>query len=329
MIQPITTALPRGFLMKDLLWYSILVSGAFSILSFSGCEDLPTFDYKREPVVEAVLEVGQPIRGIQLAWTQALLDTFKARSTDLTESDATVSIKEDSIDLGEFRFDTTQSRRGWYAVDSSYKVKLATTYRLTITLKNTEQGSTPTIIQGTTTTPSFVPNWIDSPPSELQFPPNDSLFSSDKQIRISWESNGSGGITYFFRLTCLDTLGYGKYLSPETADTNERVLNILPEELRNRFARQLRDSTEHTRWGQLLSAQTPVVWFAFKWFGSHDVSIILADKNFRDWLSLIKRGGRRVNYNDRLGSVSNAIGFFGSYSTVSAQTFLRKPITIP
>lgn len=275
----------------------IYIFALFVFLAACG-DDIPT-DYKPEYVLEAILLVGEPIQNITVLQTQPITAKYNQYKASIKDADVKI-IGDGQIFQLVFNFDTLKP--GYFYPDRNYIIKPATEYRIEVRLKDG------TLLSGTTTTPTEIA-WQTRIKKILQYPKDTiNLPQSDS---ISW-TRAAGYDYYIIAITCLDTLEYGKYLSPPTTEKNRRVYNPFINE--NRYK-------EQSGSGLLPTTKTRVVWSAFKWFGLHEVAIMAADWNLVRWY-LQNVGVNAVN--PLLGSVEGGIGVFGSAYAIRDTFFLQK-----
>jgi len=286
--------------------FNILVS--ISIVTFilvfvSSCEDAPPSDYIPQKYVEAYLTVGEPIRGIKLYTTQPTTSPYKASEALVRDAKVQIISANDTFNL-VFR---DSSDIGYFYPDTNYKVKPKTNYHLKITLNNGK------IITGDDVTPSEI-NWVKLPKDYYYFP-KDSLNppeGSDSLI-ISWTKEPTTPL-YIISVLCLDSLDYGKYLTPPSTETNRRCYNIFYRENEEPYR-------EMSSMNMIFNTQTPVVWMAFKWFGKQRISIFAPSQNYSKWFL---NAMFSQNHDPNMNSVNNAIGVFGSVSVARKESFLIK-----
>jgi hypothetical protein len=150
----------------------------------------------------------------------------------------------------------------------------------------------------------------------LQYPQDTTQLFSPDSLRIAWTPGNSP--EYIIRVTALDTLGYGSYLSPPTGEINERTNNLPFEDPGDpQFYTRI-------RWGFIQVSQAPTVWAAFRWYGKNEVAILAADKPLLDWFKATQWGGRSVEYRDQYSNVQGGLGVFGSASVAAKEVFLQK-----
>lgn len=284
----------------------------FSIVLLAGlaaCEDPVPNDYIPRYSVEAFLLVGQPVENIRLFRTQNVADTFASSTAFIKDADVRILAGDDTLRL-DYR--ATENGGEYYLPvgDTLYRVQPNTTYRLQIRVGASD------LITGVTVTPARI-SYIKHVPDTLQYPKDTVNLTTDAKLRVSWTP--APGITeYILRVQALDTLGYGEYLTPPTAEKNRRIYRFWEEN-----APKYEDVN---RWGFVPATDIPGSWNAFKWFGLQDVTIFAPDPNFLKWFKQVKFGGSSPSYNRLLGSVegSDAIGVFASASIAADTVFVLK-----
>lgn len=199
-------------------------------------------------------------------------------------------------------------RGGFYEVaDTSFRVKHETTYRIEVRARGK-------VVTATAQTPKAF-NWVISPKPILLYPGRSNETKQFDSLRVSW--TGQEGIgRYVVGIECLDTVNYGSYLTPATADTNRRIRE-------EEFDDGTLISSERTRYGFSFVSNTPVVWIAFKWFGVHRIHVYTGDEAFQAWFSMVGFG-RRSSYDYRLSNVEGGLGVFAGASEITAPIFLLK-----
>ncbi|MFP4527759.1 MAG: DUF4249 family protein [Candidatus Kapaibacterium sp.] len=278
----------------------ILIAAIILSVVIYGCEDPVPTNYKEEYVVEALLFVGEPIEDIKVLRTLPIMQEFNYDSSIVR--DAVVRIMgEDRV--FELEIDTSVS--GYYFADKSYKIKANTEYRLECVLPNGET------VTGKTITPA-PSEWIKPPPPMIQFPIDTSNFATPDSLYIEWKKM-PGYSFYALRINNLDSLEYGIYLDNVPDDELNRRVHGPPRG--DRFFR------ETATWLLAPTSKTPVIWTIFKWFGPHEVSVMVPDYNFIEWFLQYSTGSQ---YNDLLGSIEGGKGVFGSASIIRDSTFLLK-----
>lgn len=270
-----------------------------------GCEDPVPTDYEQEIVVEGFVFVGQPIEGIRVMKTLPISDTF--RFVDAAIRDAQVRIIADGVPLSvEY---VPDSLGGTYRVaDRSYRAVSGATYDIEV------------VALGKKLTASTVPpdtlSWVQAPKDTLQYPGRLFELTRNDSLDVSW-TPVTGVSQYIVAVECMDTLGYGVYLDPQTADTNRRIRD------QDRFDTGTLIASERVRFGFSLLARAPTVWSVFKWFGKQEIRVYAGDRAFEEWFRMVGFG-RRSSYDYRLSNVKGGLGTWGSASTISKSTFLKK-----
>lgn len=287
--------------MKKLFIINITI--LLGMLIFS-CEDPIPSDYIEQNILEAYLIVNEPIRGLRLMRTLPVSDTFLLEKSLISDAQVIIREGENSLNLSYSPYDSEIP--GYYYADTSYKVKSETEYKLEITLADGSK------IFGSTFTPpqtqliKSVPDFIYFPQDTIKLPVNDSL-------EVEWQSVPSFGV-YGLSIRCLDTLEYGKYLSPQR-----------PEELNRRILKpwsENNDFYENTRWYPVPNTKSPVVWTAFKYYGLHEMAVYVPDFNFLRWFL---QNATRGAADELLNSIEgNGFGCFGSISVVRDTAFIVK-----
>lgn len=300
------STLPRSMwraTRKGLLWL-ILCLGLVT------CGDPVIQDYKEDIAVQALLVVGEPIRGIMLSKTANIQDTFKLSAQAIKDADVRISVGTKEYRLS-FNADTTTG--GTYQWnDSTLKVLPDTVYSLQIRLANGQR------ISATTRTPRQI-RWLSGkePKPFIQYP-KDTLNPppAPDSMRIAWEAVPGVNDNYLIGILCLDTVGYGKYLQPSDTSKNRRIFSL--------FANNLPRYPDVLRLGYVTTTNVPTVWSAFKWFGLNEVQIYAPDANWFNWYRQTYFQGQSPRYNPLLGSVEGAYGVFGSASIARKRVFVLK-----
>ncbi len=283
----------------------ILIALIVALYIFTACEDLPPDTYLPQVYVETYLIVDKPIENVKLMFTQALTDTFRYENSFIRDADVLIHYNNKTLKL----VCDASGIDGYYYPDKSIKVLPETEYRLEVKLKS---GS---IIKAKTFTPRRF-KWTVPPTPTLQYP-KDTLKLSDSPdtLKIAWE-RVPNTIYYFIRIACMDTLLYGKYLTPPTKDSNRRVYKP--------YANTESPSYNRTQiWGFVPLNEAPVVWTFFKWYGKQKISVLAPDFNFLKWsLQYFQMG----QYDPLLGNIEGeGIGIFGSASEIDFDSFLYFP----
>ncbi|MBU3742126.1 MAG: DUF4249 family protein [Candidatus Kapabacteria bacterium] len=285
--------------MKQLLRPLTLL---FLALVTIGCEDPVPTDYKPEVVVQAFLIVDQPIKDVQVYWSQPMTDSFSYQRATIRDAEVWVVEGAARYPL-RYVGDTTGGH--YEAADSAVRIRPLTTYRVEVRVGQA-------FVVGTTTTPDRIA-WIKDLPPELDYPGRENELLPVDSLKVRW-TIPAPGMEYVLRMTCLDTLNYGTYLTPPTDETNGRIRD-----------KELVDENEPL--GRLpvrlAFVQAPDVfsWAAFKYFGMHEFSVYAGDRNFVNWFKQITFTRQ---YNELLNSVTGGIGVVGSASVVHDTVFVRR-----
>lgn len=281
----------------------ILIIAAFTVL-FTSCEDPAPFDYQEEHYVEAYLVVDKPIDHVKLFRTIPLDEVYSEENAIIKDAKVTIYEGDKELDL-QYK---NEPSPGYYYNDD-YNVKPETYYYLKI------ETTTGEIYTDTTKTPARF-DW-KKPPVETVYYPKDTLNlpEAPDSTRLHWEQSGN---IYFYiiNVKCLDTLNYGKYLDPPTDELNKRV--YLPFDDVNILYR------DRTTLNLVANTTSPIVWFAFRWFGPHEVTIQAPDPNFLQWYIQYLTPAGDV-YIPNLNTITGgAFGVFGSVAEIKTNMFISK-----
>lgn len=277
-------------------------------VAMGGCEDTPPNEYVPQYVVETYLIVDQPMQGISLTRSQPLTDTFRVANGLVTDADVSLVADGRTYPL-QYRAEGGQG--GYFYPDTSELVKPNTLYKLEIRTKDGGH------ITAQTLTPGRV-EWTKAPLDTITIPEkgNPAYLKPPDSLDLAW-TPVPGVNEYLIRVTALDTLDYGKYLTPPTPELNRRVNPDFDE-----FEPPTRQA-EKTRWGFVTSTKTPIVWAVFKWFGPQDVVLYAADAAFVRWFKMTQWTGN-AQYDPLLGNVrGDGIGVFGSASVTRKKVFMK------
>lgn len=292
---------------------SLLLLVAVLTLALTSCEDpVPLDDYNPRKVVESYIIVGEPIHDLAISKTQPLNTTFSATFSRKEGADLVKSFIIEELNTGGVVVNSLQMERDtanlWYSIDQTYLVKPSTRYKMRVSFQDGDSavGETTTPGQITWNESQRVRRFIQFPIDTLKAPSTDTL---------SWNAV-PGGSFYMIGIRCLDTLEYGKYLTPATDEMNRRIARSYRG---NNFFREISFNA------LIANTRSSVVWGAFKWFGRQEVAMYAPDFNMIRWF-LANRGSR--DYNPLLGSLKanneNTFGFFTSASVVRDTVFLLK-----
>ena len=279
----------------------ITVLALFAIV---GCEDpLPEDVYIPELVVEGFVIADRPLNGIRVFRTLPITDTF--RLVDAVLPDADVMVTENGTPI-PVRFVADERGGSFEAVDTAYRVKYETEYKIVVSAIGKTASAT------AQTLGRF--NWIAPPRDTLQYPGAERETERFDSLDVSWESQSIG--IYVVAMECLDTTGYGEYLTPPTSDTNRRIRDEEPDQ-------NLLINNEMARYGASFFTSTPVVWSIFRWFGPHRIHVYAGDGAFQEWFQQVGFGGRST-YDYRLSNIEGGLGVWAGASEVTSPIFLLK-----
>lgn len=272
-------------------------------LGLSSCVDNNLAEYKPETVVEAYLIVNESIENIRVMKTQPLNASFNFDDYDV--KNATVQIIGDGQTF-DLQYDN-ENNTGYFYADKEYKVKPNVEYSLNIKMPDG------TIITGKTMTPAQT-KWNKKLPSKMQFPV-DSTNQVGKDF-LSWDKANMAS-NYYLTVACMDTLEYGKYLDPPTDEKNRRTCTIA-----NKFGKNSKkDFNEYVTTVFLRSNAAPVIWSLFRWYGKHALSVYALDDKMMKWML---QNHNQKDLDERLSTIDNAIGCFGSASVIRDTVFIIK-----
>jgi hypothetical protein len=285
--------------MKNLTFKISLLLLSLSVLFINYCEDPVPTDFKEEIIVEAYLLVGQPIENILIRRTIPISDSIEYAKSIIRDAKVKIIGNNREFNL-TIDNDTTL---GYYFSDKTYLVKENTKYNLEIEFAD---GS---IVKAETTTP-LPTEWIKKSNGTLQYPLDSiKLPASDT---IAWIPI-DGQSFYMLSVKCLDTLEYGKYLTPPTEEKNRRPFRPFGGN---------NEIKELTNFAFIPNTKTTVVWNTFRFFGKHEVAIYTVDWNMTRWFIQVQASR---DYSPLLGSIEGkAIGVFGSAAGIKDTFMLLK-----
>ena len=276
----------------------LIVTVAFGLNS---CEDDVLKDYVPRNMVEAYLIVDQPIENIKVLKSQPVFGKFDYSKALIR--DAKVFIKGDGQVIA-LTIDA-EGNTGYYDPAKSYLIKPNTEYKLEIEL------SDGTYMTANTTTPGRTA-WSFPVKDDIQYPTDTLKLKASEMIK--WE-RVPGVDFYIGNIKCLDTLNYGMYLNPATNELNRRCYNYTTSNADGEEFKEISMSVF------LANNESSVVWNAFKWFGKHSVTIYAPDDNMIRWFI---QSYQMREFDERLNSINNGYGCFGSASMVTDTFFLKK-----
>ncbi|MCX6155020.1 MAG: DUF4249 family protein [Candidatus Kapabacteria bacterium] len=295
----------KNYITQNFRTLSIFVVPFVMILTLlTSCGDAPTTGYIPRNYVEANLIVGMPVQKVVLMHSIAMNDSLDNSKGQIKDADVRI-ISENK----EYKLIYQDKPMGYFYPDTNYKVKPNTNYKLSIILKDG------TSISAETTSPEQV-SWVNGPKKWIYYPKDSLNLPTDPSYSISW-TNIPNVNYYLLKVTCLDTIEYGKYLEPVTQEKNRR---------NNQNFEPVDASTYHdlTRWGgPIPNPNAPLVWMSLKWYGKHRVTIIAPDENLLKWYLQFQRNG---DYDSHYSNIKNGIGTFCSSSEVYGDFFILKNI---
>lgn len=288
---------------------SILKIPTFALLLFAlaSCEDLPPTEYTQEYVVEGYLFVNQPITNIIISHSLPTTDTFKYENSIVNDASVEITGNGETFVL---QYRPTARGGEYFFPDTTKLIKEKTLYELRVTTKD---GRT---LTAKTTTPEQI-SWISGKEPRLvyQYPSDTLNLPSPDSLKFEW-TKAEGILEYLISLQALDTIEYGKYLTPPTPELNRRMVRFYDEPDTPHYK-------ETTMYGFLQANSSKVVWNAFRWFGRYQLSIYAADDNFIRWSKSRWVGNQ---YDPNLGSITGGIGVFASASVATQSIFLLKNV---
>lgn len=290
--------------------YNMNIKALFAALSLviilAACEDEPPNAYEPEPFIEGYMLVNEPIHGIRVFVSQPLDQAFSYTTGIVPDADVKVIGGGETYQLDYREVDGVGE---YYYPDTTVTTKEMTEYRLEVTLNDG------TFLTGTTTTPKAI-TWTIEPKATLQYPADTVNLPTPDSLEIAWTPGNNS--EWLIAVFSLDTLGYGKYLTPPTDEVNDRTNNLdffedpeIPQYYSN------------VRWGFLQSTRVPTVWTAFRWYGRNDVVVFAPDKAMLDWFKVTQFQGT-AEYNEAFSNIEGGLGVFGSASRIKKEVFLLK-----
>jgi hypothetical protein len=275
-----------------------------AVAALGGCEGTTSNEYLPQYIVQGVLIVGEPIEEITVSRSLSITDTFRLSSSAIGDARVAIEVDGATLDL-VYRADTALGEYRY--PDSTFLVQPRKVYRLRVTLADG------TVMTGETLTPKQI-EWIHEPADTVQFPSDTVTFPPTDSLRLQWTTVDAAG-QYMISLRTLDTLGYGRYLTPPTDEPNRRTPRL--------FGRPPGSSPDLLRWNLAPASNFIAPWTSFRWFGGHEVTIFAPDYNFFNWFRLTNLQQQR-QYNTLLGSITGGLGVFGSASILKKKVFVLK-----
>jgi hypothetical protein len=259
--------------------------------------------------VQGYLFVDQPIRDIVISMSQPIDQPFDELRGIVRDADVRIETGDEELRL-QFRDD--EHGGSYFFPDTSYLVQPETEYRLHVRLSDGQE------LRAATLTPQRI-EWVVRPKEVLQYPQDTVNLPSPDSLRISW--TWGNNTEFLIRVTALDTLGYGMYLTPPTSELNGRTNNLSafedPEDPQ---------FYSFTRWGYVQFTMVPTVWSAFRWYGRNEVAILAGDTWFLNWFKSVQWGGRSVEYRPQYSNIEGGLGSFSSASVITQEVFLLKRV---
>ena len=286
-------------------------------IGLNSCEDSLPDQYVNQTIVQGYLLVDKPISGILVTNSKPIFGKFDETSAQITNAIVQIYYLNSTTN----KFDTLNLQYrgfgeiGYYYHDANLLVKPNTTYYLKIQLNNGK------IITGQTSTPERF-DWVNAPKEKVYYPTDTLKLPHMPEYDISW-TKASKSNFYLIRTICHDTVEYGKYLSPaDPGDKNRKCYNLISHMDENQKHTYYKNVTN---WNLIGDSITPTVWMAFKWFGSHTVTVYSPDNNMFNWFKNTYFTNSTEN-DPLLSSVkgSNTYGVFGSAAIVEKDMFLYK-----
>ncbi|KXK57617.1 MAG: hypothetical protein UZ07_CHB004000429 [Chlorobi bacterium OLB7] len=245
---------------KNRFW-NLALLGLLPLL-VAACQDPAPTDYIPQNVVTAYLIVDQPIRGIVVARSQAVADSFKYSNSVIRDADVRIIEGANTYRL-QYRTDGNNIGE-YYLPDTTILVQPEKSYRMEIALSDGGR------ITGQTVTPARVA-WVKPPRALLQYPADTANLPSPDSLSFEWTAVPKTR-EYIISVSCVDSLEYGRYLAPATGEKNRRTSSVINQNARRRY-------NETTRWAFVQTSKLPLVWFAYKWYGLHDLTVYAPDPN--------------------------------------------------
>ena len=285
-------------------FFLLLLIGLSSAIFF-GCQDLPPTEYIPKNYVQAFLYVGEPISNIVVMRSTPINDSLNYDSYLIKDAEVKITYNNKTLNLTY----SDSGVKGYSYIDSNELVKPNTLYSLEVRLKDG------TVMTARTFTPDMI-SWLKPPPDIVYYPKDTVNLPPVDSLYIKWTASPIDSLLklyYFVCVKCLDTLQYGKYLTPPTSEMNRRIGKI----------RETASLTyrEVETWNPIPVTKTPIVWGAFKWYGLNEAIIYAPDYNFTRWMIQYLRFN---SANTLFSSIDNGFGVFGSASRISKIAFLVK-----
>ncbi len=295
----------RGSMNRAVRVPGVMLVGVITMLIlFSGCEDPVPTDYVPQYVFTGYIYAGEYPTNILLTRSLSPLDTFAYSQGEIPDASIMIWNGVDTIDLIYVPGDTGSV--GYYrAADTTEMIEADRTYQMRAELPD---GA---VLTASTHVPGQV-EWIREPPTQIQYP-TDTIDLPASTDTLIW-TPVPGVNEYLIEVKAVDTLNYGLYLEPPTGEPNRRIERFWEENV-PRY-------NDVVRWGFVQNTRVTVVWFAFKWFGLHDITVYAPDPALLEWFKQVRFGGNQ--YNALLSNIDGGIGVFGSATRQTVRGFLLK-----
>ncbi len=294
--------------LKNAISKLYLLPLALLALLIVSCEDEPPNIYIQEYYVEGYLFIDHKPSGIKIFKTQPL--DVEYNFEDAIVKDAEVKLTDAVGNVYDLIYRGGDDP-GYFYPNEDMIIRKQTKYKLDVT---TPDGK---YIWGETVTPDTI-SWVIPPKDVIYYPKENGSLPEVDSLRIKWTKAERTNF-YLLYTICLDTLEYGKYLEPPTDEPNRRIKNLFSDRDRSSYYKNTSFMTI------IANTETPTVWLAFKWFGLHNIDILVPDFNLIKWFVQSKWSN---NQYDPLSSSINGDGFgvFGSAYRLSHEVMLMKPM---
>ncbi|MDX9759874.1 MAG: hypothetical protein RBU27_12005 [Bacteroidota bacterium] len=291
-----------------------------AFLLFTACEDAPPTDYVARPFIQGYLLVGEPIQDIVVALSQPIDQAYDHPGSIVR--DAAVTIEYDGRTL-PLLFREEVGAGSYHVDDSTVVVLPETTYRLRVRMPD---GA---LVHAETTTPRDLA-WVLTPPAFVQYPKDTTRLAATDSLRLRWTPGDN--TEFLLRVMVLDTVGYGRYLSPPTVEANARTGGSGsaggpgsgggPGSDGHGGSAAINYSV--TRWTLVAQDRYQIPWTSFSWYGRHDVAVFAADHWFLQWFKSVQFSRLTPEYDPRESNIVGGLGVFGSAAVLRTGVFVLK-----
>lgn len=292
----------------------------FAFLLLVSCEDVPPTDYVARPFVQGYLLVGEPIQDIVVAWSQPIDQPYDHAGSIVRDAEVSITFDEKTLPLS---FREGPGGGSYHSTDSSQRVLPATTYRLSVRMPDG------VIVRAETTTPRGIA-WLREPPARTQYPKDTIRLAASDSLRVVWTTGDNS--EFLLRVMVLDTVGYGRYLEPPTAEENARTSSGSgggpgsggggPGSGGNSQSGSVDYSVTH--WSFVAQDRFQIPWTSFTWFGVHEVAVFAADRWFLSWFKSVQFSRLSPEYDPQESNIEGGLGVFGSASVIRKEIMLLK-----